>query len=139
MKTFMLWGCVCRDRYENGRIPASSAVVECEFKNIKTKFLDAETLPMKPDELVLLLCLRYIKGSTILYMAKDNKIQKEKAIEDAEERTEGDISAMVTSTDAKLGDHIIHVLTPQLKYINERRSNEDLSFCGKCLEGFFLL
>ena len=30
MKTFVLWGCVCRDKLKNGRIPAPSAVVESE-------------------------------------------------------------------------------------------------------------
>ena len=32
-----LWPKVFRDRYKYGKLPASSASVECEFKNVKIK------------------------------------------------------------------------------------------------------
>ena len=76
MKKFVLWGCMCRNKFKNGRIPATSAVVECEFKNIKTKFRYHETLPMRADEFVELITLRYIKGSTILYIKFDSNIDE---------------------------------------------------------------
>ena len=134
MKTFVSWGCVCRDKFKNGRIPASSAVVECELKNIKTKFRDHQTLPMRADEFVEFITLRYIKGSTTLYIAKDNKIQKEKMIKYAKDLEEN-ILASVNSDDIKFDSNIDEVTTLQPEDILKNITlDEDFSLSGKCLK-----
>ena len=134
MQTFVLWGCVCRDKFKDGRIPVSSAVVECELKNIKTKFFDHETLPMRADEFVELITLRCIKGSTILYIAKDNKTQKEKMIKNAKDLEEN-ILASVNSDNIKFNSNIDEVTTLQPEDILENITlDEDFLLSGKCLK-----
>ena len=60
---------------------------------------------MQADEFVELITQRYIKGSTILYFAKDNKIQKEKMIKN-DEGLEENILASVNSDDSKFDSDI---------------------------------
>lgn len=47
-----LWSCICRDKFGFGRIPASSACVEGEFRIIKNIFLKNEITPMRADVFV---------------------------------------------------------------------------------------
>ncbi|EZA50282.1 hypothetical protein X777_11293 [Ooceraea biroi] len=48
IKWFPLWSSICRKKFGYGRIPASTAVVEAEFNNIKCK-LFANVLPTRVD------------------------------------------------------------------------------------------
>ena len=132
MKTFVLWGCACRNKFKNRRIPTSSAVVV--FKNIKTKFLDHQTLPVRADEFVELITLWYIKGSTILYIDKNNKTQKEKMIKNAVDLKEN-ILASVNSDDIKFDSNIDENTTLQPEDILKNITlDQDFSLSGKCLK-----
>ena len=89
---------------------------------------------MREDEFVELITLRYIKGSTILYIAKDSKIQKEKMIKNAE-GLEENILASVNSDDLKFDSNIDKVTTFQQEDILKNRTlDENFSLSGKYLK-----
>ena len=66
-----LWSNVYRDRYKYGKLPASSASVECEFKNVKKKFLAGKQVPMRADVFTHGYINDYIKGRTNIFIAQD--------------------------------------------------------------------
>ena len=99
MTWFPLWSCIYRDRFGYGKIPASSAAVECEFKNLKDKFLNNEDLPMRADEFVQLFIQKYIRGRENLYIAKDIKILENKNSEDNIEDNNSSITSEINENE----------------------------------------
>lgn len=86
MRWFPLWGSIYRNKYGYGKIPASSSGVESEFKNIKTKFFKGTILPMRVDDFVEFFVLKYLKGRTNLYIAKDLKLSTYESDKSVEEK-----------------------------------------------------
>lgn len=74
---FPLWSCVYLKRFGYGKIPASSAGVECEFKNIKTKFLNDEVQTLRVDDFVQRFVTKYLSGRSNLHISKEVKIAVE--------------------------------------------------------------
>lgn len=80
MKTIPVWSCIRRDNFKYGRVPASSASVECEFKIIKNQIFTREVRLDTAIETIV----KYYDGKLKLI---DCSIQKEntKHVKDATE------------------------------------------------------
>jgi len=54
IKYLPIWSCICRDKFEYGRVPTSSAAVEGDFNIIKNVLLKNAKMrtPMRIDEFV---------------------------------------------------------------------------------------
>ena len=52
MELLPLWSCTHRDKFGCGRVPASSAPVESDFNDIKSRFLKKKTLPMRIGDFI---------------------------------------------------------------------------------------
>lgn len=76
IKWLPLWSCICRQKFGYGRIPASSAVIEAEFNNIKCR-LFANALPTRAD-LFVFRHIDYINGRIKLIDAQTFNISSEK-------------------------------------------------------------
>ena len=72
VKTIPLWSCIRRNNFKYGRIPASSAPVESEFKTIKKQILPK---PKRTDVVVESL-VRYYNGKLKLVECS-NRFEKE--------------------------------------------------------------
>lgn len=72
IKTIPVWSCICRDHFGYGRVPASSAPVESEFKNIKQLIM---TEKERLDEAVKKL-ISYYKGKLKLINCKKEETER---------------------------------------------------------------
>lgn len=61
LKFLPLWSCILRNKFGYGRVPASSAHVEAEFKKIKHQMLVNQSVPMRLDEFINL-HIKYLGG-----------------------------------------------------------------------------
>lgn len=75
IKWFPLWGNVRRNDFGYGRVPASSASVESEFNNIKSRLLKHCSTPMRVDDFVEK-HMQYINGHTKIIDAAILKSQE---------------------------------------------------------------
>lgn len=84
IKMFPLWSCISVKQFGYGRIPASSAVVESEFNNIKCR-LFANALPTRAD-LLIFRHLDYISGRMKIVDAHNINVlnEKEKSLDKIE-------------------------------------------------------
>ena len=76
VKWIPLWSNVYRDCYGYGKLPASSAAVECEFKNVKGKFCDGMPTDMRPDAFIGPYANLYLKGRANIFIAKAIEIDQ---------------------------------------------------------------
>lgn len=70
MATIPLWGCICRDDFGYGRIPASSAPVESEFNILKNHILCNRLLRI---DIAVRTFLEYSDGKLKIFEAKSNE------------------------------------------------------------------
>lgn len=75
---FPLWSCVCRDDFEYGRVPASSAAVEGEFNKLKNNILKNYTLPIRVDEFIKI-HLDFLHGKLKIVDAKEDNISSDES------------------------------------------------------------
>ncbi|XP_048513396.1 uncharacterized protein LOC125501447 [Athalia rosae] len=92
-KWFPLWSCICQAHFSYGRVPASSATVEADFNNIKTRVFGASNLPIRAD-LFVMRHLDYINGRVKIV---DAKIQANEMMKD--QKTNTDIQGKTKDTD----------------------------------------
>ena len=74
MELLPLWSCTHRDKFEFGRVPASSAPVESDFNGIKSRFLKNKTLPMRIDDFIRE-HVEYLSGKLKLIEATEIEIE----------------------------------------------------------------
>ena len=80
MKRLTLWSYVCRDDFEYGRVPATSAQVESDFNNIKNRLFKNKNLPMRFDDFIEV-HVAHLNGKMKLMDAaiKENDSEKDSA------------------------------------------------------------
>ena len=86
IRFFTIWSCIDRDRFGYGRIPASSAPVESEFKNIKAHLLlEHHRFPMRLDEFLEIHIQKYIALRMHIVGAKQKVITARELYSSTEE------------------------------------------------------